>query len=198
MLAAEKKADDEAVLGAIVDIFRLRQYFDVATRARELAGDLAADLGFLNVARKALLPLPLDLWPEPREPFGPPEHERLERLADSRVALIATGGSGALASVAGAGRALEECGITPAAISVCSGSAMFGFPLGAGVPADEVADFTLSLRPEDYVDIDWPEFMRSGRDLSRSALEAAERRARRAPAQVAPGERDDRPEKAGV
>jgi NTE family protein len=144
------------VLGAIADVFRLRQYFDVATRARELAGDLAEDLGFLGVARKAVLPLPFDRWPEARDPFGPLEPERLERLARRRVALVATGGSGALASVTGAGRALDECGITPATISVCSGSAMFGFPLGAGVPAEEVADFVLSLRPRDYVDIDWP------------------------------------------
>jgi NTE family protein len=38
---------------------------------------------------------------------------------------------------------------------VCSGSALFGFPLAAGIPAAEVADFTLSLRPDDYIDVDW-------------------------------------------
>lgn len=144
------------MLGALIDIFRLRQYFDLATRAREFAGDLAADLSFLDVARKALVPLPFDRWPEERHPFDRLEPEPLDHMARRRVALVATGGSGAMAAVTGAGRALEECGITPATISVCSGSAMFGFPLGAGVPADEVAGFTLSLRPEDYLDIDWP------------------------------------------
>ena len=79
-----------------------------------------------------------------------------------RVALLATGGSGALASVVGAGRALEECGIVPAVVSLCSGSALFGFPLAAGIPAAEVADFALSLRPDDYVDVDWPTLVKLG------------------------------------
>ena len=43
----------------------------------------------------------------------------------------------------------------PAVISLCSGSALFGFPLAAGVPAAEVAEFALSLSPRDYVDPDW-------------------------------------------
>ena len=38
-------------------------------------------------------------------------------------------------------RALEEAGLRPAVISLCSGSALFGFPVAAGVPADEVAEF---------------------------------------------------------
>ncbi len=45
----------------------------------------------------------------------------------------------------------------PDVISLCSGSSLFGFPIAAGVPADEVAAFTLSLRPEEYVDVDWRE-----------------------------------------
>jgi NTE family protein len=61
-----------------------------------------------------------------------------------------------LASVVGAARALEEAGLRPAVISLCSGSALFGFPIAAGLPADEVAAFTLALRPSDYVDLDWP------------------------------------------
>ena len=43
----------------------------------------------------------------------------------------------------------------PSLISVCSGSALFGFPLAAGLSADDVAAFTLGLRPRDYVDVDW-------------------------------------------
>ena len=143
--------------GALLDVFRLRQYFNVATRAREFAGDLVDDLGFVNVARRALAPLPVDRWPaEHRDPFPPFDPAPLAELAGRRVALLATGGSGALASVVGAGRALEECGVVPAVVSLCSGSALFGFPLAAGIPASEVADFTLSLRPDDYVDVDWP------------------------------------------
>jgi len=144
------------MLDSLLDVFRLRQYFDVAARGREFASDLADDISFLNVARRALVTLPSEHRPEPEHnPFGEFDLQALPALARRRVALIATGGSGALAAVVGAGRALEECGVVPAVISVCSGSALFGFPLAAGVPAAEVADFTLSLRPEDYIDIDW-------------------------------------------
>jgi len=155
------------MLGALLDVFRLRQYFDVATRAREFAGDLVADVGFVDTVRRALLPLPFDRWPTEREPFGPLDSALLEQLARRRLALVATGGSGALASVVGASRALEECGLVPAVVSVCSGSALFGFPLAAGAPAAEVADFTLSLRPDDYVDIDWGALARLGPGLAR-------------------------------
>ena len=156
------------MLGALFDVFRLRQYFDVATRAREFAGDVRDDLGFLNVARRAVVPLPVDRWPaqhrSPFESFDPaPTHD----LAGRRVALLATGGSGALASVVGAGRALEECGIVPAVVSLCSGSALFGFPLAAGIPAAEVADFALSLRPDDYVDVDWTTLVQLGPRFAR-------------------------------
>ncbi len=76
------------------------------------------------------------------------------------VALIATGGSGALASVVGVARGLEEAGVRPSVISLCSGSALFGFPIAAGIPAEEVAAFTLALSPDDYVDVDWPRMLR--------------------------------------
>lgn len=154
-------------MGALLDVFRLRQYFDVAARAREFAGDLRDDAGFIDVARRALLPLPFDRWPTERDPFGPMAPQALERLAGCRIALVATGGSGALASVVGAGRALEDCGLTPAVVSVCSGSALFGFPLAAGVSAAETAEFTLALRPEDYVDVDWGALARLGPGLAR-------------------------------
>ena len=144
------------MLGPVLDIFRLRQYFNAVTRARELAAGAFDDAGFLADARRALLPLPFegrDLRAPP-SPFPPLDVRPLSRLADQRVAIAATGGSGALASVVGVARAFEERAITPAAISVCSGSALFGFPLGAGMAADDVAGFVLGLRPRDYVDLD--------------------------------------------
>jgi NTE family protein len=49
---------------------------------------------------------------------------------------------------------MEERGVRPVAISVCSGAALFGFPLGAGLTADEVATFACSLQPRDLVDLD--------------------------------------------
>jgi len=52
-------------------------------------------------------------------------------------------------------RACEEAGIRPSTVSMASGAALFGFPFAAGLSAERVADFTLSLRPRDYVDVDW-------------------------------------------
>ena len=113
-------------------------------------------LGLINDARRALITLPFH---QPREPDLHPFPSRQPLLSadlkERRLALLATGGSGALASVVGAARALEEAGVRPAVISLCSGSALFGFPIAAGIPADEVAAFTLSLRPDEYVDVDW-------------------------------------------
>jgi NTE family protein len=146
------------MLDPLLDVFRVRQYFNVAGRARELTADIVHDLGFLDLLRRAVVPLPVDRWPAAEgSVFGESATQPLERLAGTRVGLVATGGSGALASVVGVGRAFEEAGIRPAVISVCSGAALFGFPLAAGVPAEEVAEFTASLRPTDYIDVDWPE-----------------------------------------
>ncbi|MGZ6994903.1 MAG: patatin-like phospholipase family protein [Acidimicrobiia bacterium] len=142
------------MLGPVLDVFRLRQYFDVIVRGRDLIEGVRDDAGFIGDIRRALVSLPIDSWPEPTSPFAParPRHATESSV---RVALCATGGSGALASVVGAARAFEERGMQPALLSLCSGSALFGFPLAAGIPADEVAAFTLGLRPRDYVDVDW-------------------------------------------
>ncbi len=60
----------------------------------------------------------------------------------------------------GAARALEEAGLRPAVFSLCSGSALFGFPLAAGISAEQVAAFTLGLLPPDYVDVDFGRLLR--------------------------------------
>ena len=144
------------VIGSVLDIFRLRQYFNVVTRLRELGAGVIDDAGFVADARRAVLPLPFERRERsrPPSPFPPLDVRPLRRLADERVAIAATGGSGALASVVGVARAFEERAVAPAAISVCSGSALFGFPLGAGMPPDDVAAFVLGLRPRDYIDLD--------------------------------------------
>jgi len=146
------------VLDPLLDVFRMRQYFDVVVRARDVAAGVRADVGFVAEVRRALLPLPLDRQrpADVTPPFGPARAARpLAGLGDRRVALLATGGSGALASVVGVARAMEDAGVRPALVSVCSGSALFGFPIAAGIPADEVAAFVLGLRPADYLDVDW-------------------------------------------
>jgi NTE family protein len=159
------------MLGSVFDIFRLRQYFNAITQVRELVEGIREDAGLLTDARRALIRLPL----ERREsvdlhPFPSVEPLPLASLRDRRLALMATGGSGALASVVGMARALEEAGVRPAVISLCSGSSIFGFPLASGVPAEQVAAFLIGLQPEDYVDVDWPMLMslvpRRGREFA--------------------------------
>jgi len=144
------------MLSAALDVFRLRQYFDVVTRARQWADGIREDAGLLADVRRALLPLPFDRpHPTERQPFPPFERLKAPWLEGRRLAVVATGGSGALASVVGVGRALEEADIRPAVWSLCSGSSLFGFPLAAGIPAAEVADFVLGFTSADYVDVDW-------------------------------------------
>jgi NTE family protein len=144
------------MLGTALDVFRLRQYFNVITQTREFVAGVRQDAGLLDDSRRALVTLPFERRQQVEvHPFPPVEALRIPDLKGRRLALMATGGSGALASVVGAARALEEAGIRPSVISLCSGSALFGFPIAAGIPAAEVAAFTLGLRPEEYVDVDW-------------------------------------------
>ncbi len=145
------------MLGAALDVFRLRQYFNVITRTREIADGLRDDGRLLAASGRALARAPLEPGrSQPSiDPFPPFDSRPPRGLGGRRVGLIATGGSGALASVVGVARAFEETGVRPAVISVCSGSALFGFPIAAGLPAAEVAAFSLALRPEDYIDVAW-------------------------------------------
>jgi NTE family protein len=153
------------MLGAVFDVFRLRQYFNVITRTRELVESLRADAGLLTDTGRALAGMRSGSGGAPFPPMTPYATRVRE---GQRVALAATGGSGAMASVVGAARALEEGGLRPSVMSLCSGSAIFGFPLAAGLSAEEVAAFTLDLRPEDYIDVDWGRLLRlaptAGRD----------------------------------
>jgi NTE family protein len=62
-------------------------------------------------------------------------------------------------------RAFEEAGIRPASLTACSGGAIWGAMWAAGMSAYDMAGFSLSWRPEDYLDIQW-------RHLPRFALSA--------------------------
>lgn len=144
------------MLDTIIDVFRVRQYFNAITRTREFVDGVREDAGLLQDARRALVKLPFEQSQSVDEhPFPPVDRLRLRNFQGRRLALVATGGSGALASVVGAARALEEARVKPSVISLCSGSSIFGFPIAAGLPAEKVAAFTVGLRPEDYIDIDW-------------------------------------------
>ena len=156
------------MLGATLDVFRLRQYFNVITRAREWLEGLRQDAGFLTDAALAALHLPpggADALNQ--RPFPPMQRYVANVTRGQRIALAATGGSGAMASVVGAARAFEEAGLRPAVISLCSGSAIFGFPLAAGLSAEEVAAFTIGLLPQDYIEMDWRQLLRVAPTLGR-------------------------------
>jgi NTE family protein len=131
-----------------------------ADLAREIGEDarFAARLsrGLLSRARNRRVPVPDDLFPAAR-PIAVPQ------LAGKRLGLVASGGSGALASLCGVKRAFEEAGLEVAAISACSGAALFASLWAAGYDADQMARFWLSVRGRDYVDPDW-------RALGRAAL----------------------------
>lgn len=145
-----------SALDAALDVFRMRQYFNVIVGARDVARAVRSDARFLDTVRRGLVPLPLDRWPAPGQVFRPlpgPAPAPLE----GRVGVVATGGSGALASLVGVAKALEDSGTEVSVYSVCSGSALFGFPLGAGMPPEEVAELTASMRPGDYIDVGWRE-----------------------------------------
>jgi NTE family protein len=153
MATAETRGTHSA-LDAALDIFRIRQYFNVIVRARDVAAGMRKDAAFLDAVRRGIRPLPFDRLPAPGQVFGPPPGSVPPALP-GRVGVVASGGSGALASLVGVAKALEDSGTQVSVYSVCSGSALFGFPLGAGMSPDEVAELTASVRPGDYIDVGW-------------------------------------------
>jgi NTE family protein len=141
-----------------VDIFRVREYFEAITKVRDIARRVREDAAFLNTVRRALLKLPTDARPSAGAKRLWPPLSRTIRLRRTRVAIVATGGSGALASLVGVLRACQEQGIRPHAMSFASGAALFAFPIAAGKTPDEVAEFALGLDPTDWVDPNWRGF----------------------------------------
>jgi NTE family protein len=139
-----------------LDLYSLKRAFERTNELVDLAG-IAADLRFLAHARRALLPLPVIDRPEPVDPnvFPPFESRPAPGLRGKRVAVVASGGGGACIAVVGAARALEEAGVEPELITACSGSAIWGSMWAAGMDAREMAEFSLSWRAEDYLDIQW-------------------------------------------
>ncbi len=153
-MATTDSQRSNSVLDSALDIFRFRQYFNVIVRARDVLTAIREDTTFLHTVRRGILPLPSDRRPAPGQVFGP-LHGAVPPPLTGRVGVVATGGSGALASLVGVAKALQDSGTEVSVYSVCSGSALFGFPLGAGMPPDEVAELTASMRPADYIDVGW-------------------------------------------
>lgn len=155
-MATTEDRRSHSALDVTLDIFRMRQYFDVVVRARDVVTAIRKDVTFLDTVRRGMLPLPFDRRPEPGQVFGPLRGTVPPPLA-GRVGVVATGGSGALASLVGVAKALEDSGTKVSVYSVCSGGALFGFPLGAGMSPVEVAKLTASVRSSDYIDVGWRE-----------------------------------------
>ena len=130
----------------------LEQLDDAGQRLRA-----SFDLDLLRHARRALLPLPLIDRPQTlsSDVFPPFRRQPLGAVASGRVAVVASGGAGAAVSLIGAARAFEEAGLEPELISACSGGGMFGSLWAAGLSAQEMADFVLSWKPEQYLDPHW-------------------------------------------
>jgi NTE family protein len=124
---------------------------------RSLGGRVMGDLDAVRTVRRAVLPLPVVDRPRKIDTkvFPPFRSRPIPSLSNKRVGLLLSGGSGACVAACGVARALEEANIEPRAISFCSGSAMWGSMIAAGLTAQEMVDQSLNWQPEDYLDIRW-------------------------------------------
>ena len=127
-----------------------------ARTAVELAGR-ARDPGFIVNARRTLLPLPVVDSParHPRQVFPPSRARPALLLAGKRVAVAGGAGGGRTVALIGVARAFEEARLEPQLIAACSGSVLWASMWAAGLSAREMADFSLSWRPQDYLGIQW-------------------------------------------
>src|SRR4051794_35953410 len=134
--------------------------FDALRAATRTATELtsrARDPGFLLNARRTLLPLPLVDRPKPppRAVFPSTRARPALALRDKQVAIAGGAGGGRTVALIGVARAFEEARIEPALVSACSGSVLWAAMWAAGLSAREMADFSMSWRPEDYLGIQW-------------------------------------------
>jgi predicted acylesterase/phospholipase RssA len=134
--------------------------FDALRGAARTAGELAGrarDPGFIMNARRTLLPLPLvDRPSRPPGPVFPASRARPAlALHGKRVAVAGGAGGGRTVALIGVARAFEEARVEPVLVSACSGSVLWAAMWAAGLSAREMADFSLSWRPQDYLGIQW-------------------------------------------
>lgn len=151
---ADNERTGSTPLDALLDVFQVRQYFNLLVGATDLAGRLVRDAGFVNEVRRAVVSLPFERRPKASVSF-PPAEPHLPGPGSGRLGLVATGGSGALATIIGVVRALEEAGGSISVYSLCSGGALFGFPLAAGLSSQEAAELTMGLESGEYIDVSW-------------------------------------------
>lgn len=150
------------VLDRQLDIYALKRDFEHANRLLDTIRE-STDARFLGAARRALFPLPMldrDEPPALADALPPHRSRPLPALAGKRIAVVAGGGAGSCVALIGAVRAFEEAGIAPDQIVSCSGGTIWGSMWAAGLTSDEMAEFSLSWRPEDYLDMQWLKFPR--------------------------------------
>jgi NTE family protein len=140
-----------------LDPFNLKQQVARLDDVRSLGERFTANVDAVRTARRALMPLPILDRPDRTQTkiFPPFKARPIPSLRNKRIGLLLSGGSGACVAACGVARALEEAGIEPQAISVCSGSALWGSMMAAGLSAQEMVDQSLNWQPEDYLDIQW-------------------------------------------
>lgn len=152
----------------LTDLARVGQYLRIPVHASRAWRAVRDDAAILDQLRRGILPsLSRDPAVDPGTIFPPATDWTRPVWPDRRVAVVATGGSGALSSVIGVVRSLREAGITPTGFGLCSGSTMFGIPLAAGMTADEAARWLLAMKPADYLDPDWLRLIASPLRLGR-------------------------------
>jgi predicted acylesterase/phospholipase RssA len=162
----------------------LRPVLGAYGAARDLAIDLREDLSFARTLWRAFGSPRHHTPPAPGPVFGPHRPLVVPALADRRIAVVASGGSGATAAVVGIRRAFEEAGREPVMISACSGSVLFASLWACGLSAEDIARFWLAMPTSDYVDPDWRAVARGALHRFRSTTgllrgEAIERTFRR-------------------
>lgn len=150
-------------MAPIVDLLEpnnLRSVFSAYNRARDIAGDLREDLSLITTLWRAFGPGRTRVPPPAPAVFSAPEPIAVPGLARRRIAIVASGGSGATASIVGVRRAFEEAGIEPVLLSACSGAVLFASLWACGLSAEDIAQFWLDMPTSDYVDPDWRGAMR--------------------------------------
>jgi NTE family protein len=140
-----------------LDLYNLKRRLERVNEQIDVAR-ATLDPGFLLHARRELFPLPVVDRPkrmDARTVFPSFRRRPAAGLQGKRVGVLCSGGGGACIASVGAARALEEAGIEPALIVACSGGAIWGSMWASGLSAHDMADFSLSWRAEDYLDIQW-------------------------------------------
>jgi NTE family protein len=151
------------MLTSLVEPNNLRTFFAGVSLVRDVVTRLREDAAFVHRVRRALLRMPFEREPTlPADVFPAPAPIDAPSLRGRKIAIVASGGSGATASLVGVQRAFEEAGLEPAAISACSGAVLFASLWACGLDAASVARFWLTLPHDGYVDPDWRKLLHAG------------------------------------